>query len=122
VPKAGAIFQRGTAWGNDVAAVPSLHAAYTMLICLFLWPRVNRRWRPLLAAYPVCMGLSLIYLGEHYLIDILLGWAYAAATVYIVDQLAERRQRRAEARRAGAEPEAQLAPAPRSAEPASAAR
>jgi membrane-associated phospholipid phosphatase len=121
VPKAGAIFQRGTAWGNDVAAVPSLHAAYTMLICLYLWPRVNRRWRPLLAAYPVSMGLSLIYLGEHYLIDILLGWAYAAATVYLVDQLAERRQR-AEARRASPEPEAQLAPAPRSAEPASAAR
>ena len=46
VPKAGALFQSGTDWGNDVAAVPSLHAGYTMLICLFLWPRLNRRWRP----------------------------------------------------------------------------
>ena len=26
VPKAGALFQKGTDWGNDVAAVPSLHA------------------------------------------------------------------------------------------------
>ena len=78
VPKAGAMFQKGTDWGNDVAAVPSLHAGYTMLICLFLWPRLNRRWRPLLVAYPIGMALSLIYLGEHYLIDILLGWAYAA--------------------------------------------
>jgi membrane-associated phospholipid phosphatase len=95
VPKAGALFQKGTDWGNDVAAVPSLHAAYTMLICLFLWPRVNRRWRPLLVAYPVGMGLSLIYLGEHYLIDILLGWVYAAATVYVVDWAAERRRQRA---------------------------
>jgi membrane-associated phospholipid phosphatase len=94
VPKAGALFQKGTDWGNDVAAVPSLHAAYTMLICLFLWPRVNRRWRPLLVAYPVGMGLSLVYLGEHYLIDILLGWAYAAATVYVVDWAAERRRER----------------------------
>ncbi len=85
VPKAGALFQKGTDWGNDVAAVPSLHAGYTMLICLFLWPRVNRRWRPLLAAYPIGMGLSLIYLGEHYLIDILLGWAYAAAAIYLVN-------------------------------------
>ena len=83
VPKAGAMFQKGTDWGNDVAAVPSLHAGYTMLICLFLWPRINRRWRPLLVAYPIGMGLSLIYLGEHYLIDILLGWVYAA-----VDDLA----------------------------------
>jgi hypothetical protein len=98
VPKAGAMFQKGTDWGNDVAAVPSLHAGYTMLICLFLWPRLNPRWRPLLAAYPIGMGLSLIYLGEHYLIDILLGWAYAAATILIVNWGAERlRVRRAEA-------------------------
>jgi membrane-associated phospholipid phosphatase len=85
VPKAGALFQKGTDWGNDVAAVPSLHAAYTMLICLFLWPRVSGRWRPVLAAYPIGMGLSLIYLGEHYLIDILLGWAYAALALYVVN-------------------------------------
>jgi membrane-associated phospholipid phosphatase len=95
VPKAGALFQKGTDWGNDVAAVPSLHAAYTMLICLFLWPRVNRRWRPLLVAYPLCMGLSLIYLGEHYLIDILLGWAYAAIAVYAVSEAFERWGRQA---------------------------
>jgi membrane-associated phospholipid phosphatase len=85
VPKASAMFQKGTDWGNDVAAVPSLHAAYTMLICLFLWPRVDRRWRPLLVAYPIGMGLSLIYLGEHYLIDILLGWIYAAVAVFAVN-------------------------------------
>jgi membrane-associated phospholipid phosphatase len=98
VPKAGAMFQKGTDWGNDVAAVPSLHAGYTMLICLFLWPRLNPRWRPLLAAYPIGMGLSLMYLGEHYLIDILLGWAYAAATILVVNWGAERlRERRAAA-------------------------
>src|SRR5262249_28123176 len=76
-------------WANDVAAVPSLHAAYTMLIALFLWPRLDRRWRPLLVAYPIGMGLSLVYLGEHYLIDILLGWVYAAATILIVTGDAE---------------------------------
>src|SRR5262249_11153718 len=96
IPKASAAFQHGTAWGNDVAAVPSLHAGYTMLICLFLWPRIDKRWRPLLVAYPIGMGLSLIYLGEHYAIDIVLGWLYAAATILIVnwgaERLAERRQ------------------------------
>jgi membrane-associated phospholipid phosphatase len=104
VPKAGALFQKGTAWGNDVAAVPSLHAAYTMLIALFLWPRVRARWRPLLVAYPVCMGISLVYLGEHYVIDILLGWVYAAATVYLVDWVTARR-----GRTVGVEPEKQPA-------------
>jgi membrane-associated phospholipid phosphatase len=106
IPKAGALFQQGTNWANDVAAVPSLHAAYTMLIALFLWPRLDRRWRPLLIAYPIGMGLSLIYLGEHYLIDILLGWAYAAATILIVnwgaEKLAERRRRPAPAAPASA--------------------
>src|SRR4051794_8454626 len=94
LPKAGALFQSGTDWGNDVAAVPSLHAGYTMLICLYLWPRLNPRWRPLLVAYPIGMGLSLIYLGEHYLIDILLGWVYAAITVFAVDRGAEWLKRR----------------------------
>jgi membrane-associated phospholipid phosphatase len=122
VPKAGALFQKGTDWGNDVAAVPSLHAAYTMLICLYLWPRVDRRWRPLLAAYPIGMGLSLIYLGEHYLIDILLGWVYAALAVYIVDWAFQRRaQRRAQSVHQKA-PADLAAKAPGAAEPASVSR
>jgi membrane-associated phospholipid phosphatase len=121
VPKASAMFQQGTEWGNDVAAVPSLHAAYTMLICLFLWPRVNRRWRPLLVAYPVGMGLSLIYLGEHYLIDILLGWVYAAVAVYAVNWGFERWGRRAKASEAEA-PAANVPAKPSVAEPAGASR
>src|SRR3954463_3137374 len=107
LPKAGALFQSGTDWGNDVAAVPSLHAGYTMLICLFLWPRVGRQWRPLLVAYPIGMALSLMYLGEHYLIDILLGWAYAGVTVYAVDRGAEWLGRRREAAATEAEPQPQ---------------
>jgi membrane-associated phospholipid phosphatase len=123
VPKAGALFQKGTDWGNDVAAVPSLHAAYTMLICLFLWPRVSSRWRPLLAAYPIGMGLSLIYLGEHYLIDILLGWVYAAVAVYAVNWYFERRaERSAEPGSTGA-PGSDASAKPRpAAEPAGASR
>jgi membrane-associated phospholipid phosphatase len=101
IPKADALFQSGTRWSNDVAAVPSLHAAYAMMIALFLWPRVGRRWRPLLAIYAVGMGLSLIYLGEHYLFDILLGWAYAVAAVLLVEWGAARLPRRAEPAPAG---------------------
>jgi PAP2 superfamily len=61
---------------NQVAAVPSMHAAIPMLICLFLWSRW-RRGRVLLALYPVVMGLTLVYVGEHYVFDILAGWALA---------------------------------------------
>jgi hypothetical protein len=61
---------------NQVAAVPSMHAALPMLICLFLWSRW-RRGRVLLVLYPVLMGLTLIYVGEHYLFDVLAGWVLA---------------------------------------------
>jgi membrane-associated phospholipid phosphatase len=63
------------------------------------------------------MGLSLIYLGEHYLIDILLGWVYAAVAVYLVNWGFERWNQR---RKRPADRPAADAPAPpeRTAEPA----
>src|SRR6202042_1395426 len=42
------LFNEGQASVNQVASVPSLHAALTMLVALFLWPRVRRALRPLL--------------------------------------------------------------------------
>ena len=71
------LFQRGWEYSNPVAAVPSLHAAYTLLITLSLWPLA--RWaRPLLALYPLAMAFALVYTAEHYLFDILLGWSVHA--------------------------------------------
>ena len=42
------LFSEGQASVNLVAAVPSLHSAFTALVALFLWPRVRRALRPLL--------------------------------------------------------------------------
>jgi membrane-associated phospholipid phosphatase len=72
-----------------VAAVPSLHAAYTLLITLFLW-RAAGRMRPLLALYPLAMAFALVYAAEHYVVDILLGWVYTVAAVWMVSQFANR--------------------------------
>jgi membrane-associated phospholipid phosphatase len=95
----GSIWEHGSRYANDVAAVPSLHAAYALLIALFLWPHVGRGWRVLLAAYPLAMAFSLVYLGEHYVSDVLLGWLYAAAALVAVrlaaDRLGAARSRRA---------------------------
>jgi membrane-associated phospholipid phosphatase len=66
---------------NLVAAVPSLHSAFTMLVALFLWPRVRRSLRPLLLLYPLAMGLTLMATGEHYFFDVLLGWVYAGSVM-----------------------------------------
>jgi PAP2 superfamily len=75
---AGALVNSGQASVNLVAAIPSLHAALTAMISVFLWRRVKRRWRSLLVAYPLAMAFVLVYSAEHFVIDILLGWALAA--------------------------------------------
>jgi hypothetical protein len=80
---AGALVNSGQASVNLVAAIPSLHAAVTAMISIFLWRRVKTRWRPLLMAYPLAMAFVLVYSAEHFVIDILLGWALAA-TVSLV--------------------------------------
>jgi PAP2 superfamily len=75
------LFSEGQATVNLVAAVPSLHSAFTALVAMFLWRRVRPGLRPLLALYPLAMGLTLIATGEHYFFDVLLGWLYAAAVM-----------------------------------------
>ncbi len=65
---------------NPVAAVPSLHAALALLASAFLWRRVRRRWRPLLALYPLAMAFTLVWTGDHYVFDILAGWVLVALT------------------------------------------
>jgi hypothetical protein len=78
---AAGLFSEGQAAVNLVAAVPSLHAAFTALVAMFLWRRVRPWARPLLALYPLAMGLTLIATGEHYFVDVVLGWLYAGAVM-----------------------------------------
>jgi membrane-associated phospholipid phosphatase len=84
------LFAGGDKFDNNVAAMPSLHGAYPMLICLFFWKGSSVRKRYLLAAYPICMAFSLVYTGEHFVIDILVGWIYAFATFYFGSKLLDR--------------------------------
>ncbi len=95
---AGSLVESGYRFANDVAAVPSLHAAFSLLIATTLWPR-RRRWlRPLVAAYPLAMGFTLVFGGEHYVFDILLGWGYTAAVVLAGSALLRRRSIRSQER------------------------
>ena len=73
--------------------MPSLHAAYAMLIAIFFWRHVDWRWRPLLAAYPLAMAFALVYTSEHYFSDVLVGWLYAAVAYVVVEAVARRRAR-----------------------------
>jgi membrane-associated phospholipid phosphatase len=75
------LFSKGQAASNLVAAVPSLHSAFVMLVALFLVGRVRPWLRPLLFLYPLAMGVTLMATGEHYFFDVILGWLYAGAAM-----------------------------------------
>lgn len=79
---------------NEVAAVPSLHSAYPMLVTLFIWQLYGRRWGLLTSLYPLSMWLGVVYLGEHYLFDVIFGALYAVAAFVAVKAFYARRSRK----------------------------
>lgn len=72
---------------NPVAAVPSLHAAYPLLVMLFV-SRLHRWWlTALFVGYTLSIWFGIVYMGEHYVFDVVVGAAYsvtAFATVMLV--------------------------------------
>ena len=97
----GRLTALGQGESNPVAAMPSLHAGAALLVALFLWPVASNAWRVVLAAYALAMALTLVYTGEHYVVDVLAGWLVAVAAVAAGTVLRRRRRwaRSARARR-----------------------
>jgi hypothetical protein len=61
--------------------MPSLHAGFALFVPAFFLPMVTRRWvKALLMVFPVVMLGSLVYFAEHWVIDVLVGWALVAAS------------------------------------------
>lgn len=71
---------------NAVAAVPSLHAAYPLLIFLFL-ARKYRKWSFLVLPYVFGVWFSIVYFGEHYVFDVAVGAIYTIITFFLVINL-----------------------------------
>lgn len=66
----------GNISGNPVAAFPSLHSAYPLLAYLFArdrWPRASL----ILLAWAAAIWFSVVYLGHHYVIDVVAGILFA---------------------------------------------
>jgi hypothetical protein len=61
---------------NPVAAIPSLHAAYPLLVLLFAL-RFFKKRALFFVPYVLAVWFSIVYLGEHYVIDVVLGALYA---------------------------------------------
>jgi hypothetical protein len=84
---ASALFTGGNKFDNNIAAMPSLHAAYPMLLLLFFWRRARTPLRVLLVSYVLAMAFTLVYTGEHFVIDEFVGWTYAIVTFVVGNRL-----------------------------------
>jgi hypothetical protein len=62
---------------NPIAAMPSIHMAITFLL-VFAARRAGRGWQLLAMLYSGLMAFALVYLGEHYVVDVAVGMMITA--------------------------------------------
>jgi membrane-associated phospholipid phosphatase len=62
---------------NPRAAMPSIHLAFTSLL-IFPAFAFGKKWGYLAVAYTLLMGFALVYMGEHYVTDLVVGFMCAA--------------------------------------------
>mgnify|MGYP000058811924 CR=1 FL=1 len=68
---------------NPVAAIPSLHVGYPWVMFLFTIRYFGKKAFPVILL-PLGIGFSSVYLGEHYVVDIIIGIIYATAIYLFV--------------------------------------
>jgi hypothetical protein len=78
------LFSGTNIYANDIAAIPSLHAAYPLMIAIMFWKHRGWAMRVGMTLYVIVMALVLVYTAEHYVVDILLGWLYAVGTAFVM--------------------------------------
>jgi membrane-associated phospholipid phosphatase len=69
---------------NPVAAMPSLHAAFPAVLAIVAWRVLSRRWAWGVTIYFVLVNLAVVYLGDHYIVDLIAGWVLAMAACIAV--------------------------------------
>jgi membrane-associated phospholipid phosphatase len=69
---------------NPVAAMPSLHAAYPMLVLLYMLKYFGKRWW-FFSIYVAGVWFAIVYLGHHYVIDAVFGALYAVVAFFVVE-------------------------------------
>jgi membrane-associated phospholipid phosphatase len=71
---------------NPFAAFPSLHATYPWLISLYALKIKKTKALPILL-FPFFVWVSAVYLGEHYVVDVIGGVIYATFAFLLVEKL-----------------------------------
>jgi membrane-associated phospholipid phosphatase len=72
---------------NPVAAFPSLHAAFPFLGYLAIRETFSRRVSWLALGWCVAVWFSVVYLGEHYVVDVVAGIGLAAASWWVLNHV-----------------------------------
>jgi membrane-associated phospholipid phosphatase len=81
-------------WGNAVAAMPSLHASFALIVPAFFLPWLKPKWlKALVLLFPLIMLTSLVYLGEHWVVDGLVGWAIVGGSFWFWNRFEDRQRR-----------------------------
>lgn len=77
------VLLKGQQWANPTAALPSLHGAFALFVVMFFWTRTgSRALHTVMAMFPVAMAITLVYFGEHYVVDVLMGWMYVVGSFW----------------------------------------
>jgi hypothetical protein len=78
---------------NPYAAIPSLHAGYAFLVALTVAGlllgsrmRLRRTLAGLCFLYPLAQALAVIYTGNHYVVDIVIGCAFATGAYLVTNR------------------------------------
>jgi membrane-associated phospholipid phosphatase len=71
---------------NPFAAFPSLHAMYPWLVSLYALKIKKTKALPILM-FPVGVWFSAVYLGEHYVIDVIGGIVYGTCAFLLAEKL-----------------------------------
>ena len=74
---------------NPFAAIPSLHASYPWVVSLYAIKIKRIKALPVLI-FPLGVWFSAVYLGEHYIIDLLAGVAYSTVAYFLAEKLTAR--------------------------------
>jgi membrane-associated phospholipid phosphatase len=77
---------------NLYAAFPSLHAGFPVLAAAAAWRR-NKAVGVLLSIWAIVVWVTVVYLGEHYVADVVGGILYATIALSIVSLLSQNRSR-----------------------------
>ena len=78
---------------NLYAAFPSLHAAFPVVMIYYGWLR-SRVLGAVMMLYAALVWISIVFLGEHYVIDIVGAIAYAIVAIIVVESFARWRAER----------------------------